>query len=472
MLQIVDQLPTFRGRLSRRVWLQLGLAGGAGLLNPRRSVRAEAQAAGFGRAKTVLFVVTGGGQSQLETWDPKPEAPSQVRGEFGSIETAIPGVRIGEHLPKMAKLLDRCALIRTMSHEDLDHGSAVYLTLTGFYHRRRSGNPPPAPIDRPTLGALFENTRHRTDFVRSAVHLNGPILVPTEPSPGQNAGFLGPIAEPLQIGDVTAAPVAVPGLESFADLPEIRLTSRQTLLSGLDRFLREAETRQLADQSGAYRQAFDLLHRPACRRAFELESEPDNVRDQYGRHRTGQACLLARRLVEAGAPWITLFWNHSVRGQDDSPNETDLYGWDTHNDIFYALKNHLLPRFDQSFSTLLSDLADRGLLDTTLVVCAGEFGRAPLVALEPNFAGSSPGRKHWASCYSVLAAGAGVHPGLVVGRSDRRGAFPESRGFGPWDLAATMFSAAGIAPESTLHDGLQRPFPLCEGAPITELYTG
>lgn len=372
----------------------------------------------------------------------------------------------------MAKLLDRCALIRTMSHEDLDHGSAVYLTLTGFYHRRRSGNPPPTPIDRPTLGALYENMRHRSDFVRSSIHLNGPILVPTEPSPGQNAGFLGPAAEPLQIGDVTAAPVAVPGLESFADLPEIRLSSRQSLLSGLDLFLRDGETRQLAEQSGAYRQAFDLLHRPECRKAFELESEPDSVREQYGRHRTGQACLLARRLVEAGAPWITLFWNHSVRGQDEAPNETDLYGWDTHNDIFYALKNHLLPRFDQSFSTLLTDLADRGLLDTTLVVCTGNsVGRRwwpwnrtlPVLRRAAN-----TGR----AAIRYSPRGPEFAPGLVVGRSDRRAAYPESRGYGPWDLAATMFSAAGISPELTLHDGLQRPFPLCEGHPILDLYTG
>lgn len=468
MLQIVEQ----SAAMSRRVWLQLGLAGGGGSLLGSRPVRADAPPAGFGRARTVLFVVTGGGQSQLETWDPKPDAPEIVRGEFGSIETAIPGVRIGEHLPKMARILDRCALIRTMSHEDLDHGSAVYLTLTGFYHRRRSGNPPPAPIDRPTLGALLEHSRHRNDFVRSSIHLNGPILVPIEPSPGQNAGFLGPPAEPLQIGDVTAAPVAVPGLESFADLPEIRLKSRQSLLSGLDRFLRDAETRPLADQSGVYRQAFELLHRPECRHAFDLEAEPEAIRNAYGRHRTGQACLLARRLVEAGAPWITLFWNHSVRGQDGAPDETDVYGWDTHNDIFHALKHHLLPRFDQSFSTLLTDLTERGLLDTTLVVCGGEFGRAPLVALEPNFAGSTPGRKHWASCYSVLAAGAGVRPGIVVGRSDRRAAYPETRGFGPWDLAATMFSAAGLSPETTLHDSQQRPFPLCEGRPITALYTG
>ena len=466
MLQFVDD--SRFSPLNRRVWLQLGLGAAAGLT----ATAPQAALAGAGKAKTVLFVVCGGGQSQLETWDPKPAAPSQVRGEFGSIESAIPGVRVGEHLPKMARLLDRCALIRTMSHEDLDHGSAVYLTLTGFYHQQRSGNPNPAPTDRPTLGALVERHQKSTTFIRSAVHLNGPILVPLEASPGQTAGFLGPSVEPLQIGDVTRGSAAVPGLEQFPDLPEVRLARRQSLLAGLDGFLKEHELRATAGQSSAWRQAFDLLHRPAARRAFHLEAESESVRNAYGRHRTGQACLLARRLVEAEVPWITLFWNHSVRGQDDAPDDTTRYGWDTHNDIFYALREHLLPRFDHSFAHLLQDLDERGLLDSTLVVCAGEFGRAPLVALERNFAGSSPGRKHWAACYSVLLAGAGVRPGTVIGQSDRRAAYPDSRAYGPWDLAATMFSAAGISPETILHDGQQRPFPLCEGQPITALYTG
>src|SRR5207244_1437516 len=164
---------------------------------------------------------------------------------------------------------------------------------------------------------------------------------------------------------------------------------------------------------------------------------------RYGRYRAGQACLLARRLVEAGVPWITVIFNQTNRGQDKTPDETESYGWDTHNDIFYALKEHLLPRFDWSFSALLEDLDARGLLDQTLVVCMGEFGRAPLVALEPKFAGSSPGRKHWAGVYSVVLAGAGVTRGGVVGSSDRTGAYPDSNPVGPWDLAATMVPALG-----------------------------
>src|SRR6185437_15573394 len=169
-------------------------------------------------------------------------------------------------------------------------------------------------------------------------------------------------------------------------------------------------------------------------------------RDRYGRHRSGQACLLARRLVEAGVPLITVMWNHSARGQDKSPDDPESFGWDTHNDIFATLRNNLLPRFDQSFSALLDDLDRRGLLDETLVVCMGEFGRAPRVALEAKFAGQSPGRKHWANTYSIVLAGAGVTRGAVFGRSDSIAGYAVADRVGPCDVAATIFAALGVDP--------------------------
>src|SRR5262249_52525223 len=185
---------------------------------------------------------------------------------------------------------------------------------------------------------------------------------------------------------------------------------------------------------------------------------------------SGQACLLARRLVEAGVPWVTVMFNRSNRGQDKDPDLTEVYGWDTHNDIFEALKVHLLPRFDQTVSALLLDLHERGLLDTTLVVCMGEFGRAPRVALERNFAGSTPGRKHWAMVYSIVLAGAGVARGAVVGASDRNGAYPSTTPVGPGDVAATMFSALGIEPDGYYTDLSGRPYQIAEGRPIASLY--
>jgi hypothetical protein len=213
-----------------------------------------------------------------------------------------------------------------------------------------------------------------------------------------------------------------------------------------------------------------VLASPRCREAFDLAAEPASLRDRYGRNRSGQACLLARRLVEAGVPLITVMCNHSNRGQDKDPHDTNAYGWDTHNDIFESLRVHLLPRFDQAFSALLEDLEARGLLDQTLIVCAGEFGRAPLVALEPKFAGRTPGRKHWASCYSAVLAGAGVARGAVYGSSDRFAAHPISNRVGPWDVAATMFWALGIDPATEYHDLEDRPRMVSIGQPITGLF--
>jgi hypothetical protein len=213
-----------------------------------------------------------------------------------------------------------------------------------------------------------------------------------------------------------------------------------------------------------------MLDRISTREAFDLSREPDVIRNRYGRNRSGQACLLARRLAQAGVPLITVIWSHNNRGQDIDPKNTDLYGWDTHNDIFDGLQNHLLPRFDQGFSALIEDLDQKGMLDETLVICMGEFGRAPLVALEKNFKGASPGRKHWSWVYSIAMAGAGVHQGSVVGSSDSRGAYPHSDSYGPWDVIATMFHSLGINPHQHYYDPVNRPIPICDGKVMSSVY--
>jgi hypothetical protein len=457
----------------RREFLRVGLASGLSSMNrPAGAAESETRAArGFGRAKSVILVYASGGQSQFETWDPKPDAPLDVRGAFAPIATPLPGVHLCEHMPRLASLADRYTIIRSMSHEDIDHGSATYLALTGRYHARRSSNPSPSPTDFPTVGAALKRIRITNRFAYEAVHVNAPALVPFLVSPGQDGGFLGREYEPLVVGDPRDPNSVLPGLAPQAELPLIRMQKRMTLKETLDGYRGALERDQKpSDMSHLYRQALSMLSAPRYREAFDLEKEPVALRDRYGRHRSGQACLLARRLVEAGVPFINVIWNHSNRGQDADPTDPEVYGWDTHNDIFDAMKLHLLPRFDESFSALLEDLDDRGLLDETLVVCMGEFGRAPRVKLEPNFAGSLPGRKHWASVYSIVMAGAGVSRGAVVGASDRLGAEPHTERYGPWDVAATMYSAMGIDPTSHYTDALDRPIATTVGRPIEAIY--
>jgi Protein of unknown function (DUF1501) len=303
--------------------------------------------------------------------------------------------------------------------------------------------------------------RPAAHFPHTAVHVNGPLVAPFEVSPGQFAGLLGRAHEPAELGNVTDTDRLVASLELPADLPAERLNARQHLLAKLD---------PAAAKDPLAQKAFELVNAPRVREALDLDREPEKLRDAYGRHRSGQACLMARRLVEAGVPWVTVFFNHGIRGQDDRPDETDEYGWDTHNDIFDALKTHLIPRFDHSVSAFLEDLHTRGLLERTLVVVMGEFGRAPLVALEKNFAGSSPGRKHWAGCYSVLLAGAGVVSGSTFGKSDRIAAYPAHEPTTPGDLSATMFHALGIHAHAHYTDATDRPYRATTGTPVTKLF--
>ncbi|HEV3387100.1 MAG TPA: DUF1501 domain-containing protein, partial [Gemmata sp.] len=441
--------------ISRRDWLRLGfpVALGSGFASAReKSVASEA--AGFGKAKSVLVVFTSGGQSQLDTWDPKPDAPKEIRGAFRTIQTTLPGLRVCEHMPRLAKLVHKYTILRTMTHDDLDHGSACYLSLTGQSHARKSSNPPPTPLDAPALGAILKRIHPTKQFPYTAVNVNGPLLAPIEISPGQFGGFLGHSYDPAELGNVIQSDRLLGTLDLPADITPARLANRRGLLLKLD---------PAAGSDYQNSKAFELIDSPHVRTALDLEKEPVRTRDRYGRDRSGQACLMARRLVEAGVPWITVFFNHGIRGQDDHPDDTDEYGWDTHNDIFDALQNFLLPRFDRSVSALLEDLDQRGLLQTTLVVVMGEFGRAPLVALEKNFAGSSPGRKHWGACYSVVLAGAGITPGAIFGSSDRHAAYPQADPVTPGDLSATMFHALGISSHAHYTDLNDRPYQAIAG---------
>jgi hypothetical protein len=473
MLRFWDEVRLPSGRLNRRQWLAIGSLGALGMATAKRAAGTESatRASGFGRAKSVILVFANGGQSQIDTWDPKPDAPLDVRGAFRPIGTAISGVRFCEHMPRIAKIAGRLTVVRSMSHEDLDHGTAAYLALTGMYHKQRSANPLPSTSDLPTYGAIVRRMQTKSKFVFDAIHVNGPALVPTNLAPGQDGGLLGRAYEPLVIENPSDAAGALPDLAPRPELPPVRQDDRLTLKQSLDRYAARLEANQQAlDMDRLYGQASRMLSSRATREAFDLTAEPARIRERYGDNRTGQAMLLSRRLVEAGVPYINVIATQSNRGQDKDPDDTDAYGWDTHNDIFDALQNRLLPRFDQSFSALIEDLDQRGLLDQTLVVCMGEFGRAPKVALEPKFAGASPGRKHWAAVYSIAMAGAGVQRGAVVGASDWLGAEPVTDRYGPWDVAATMFHALGIDPRGHYTDTLNRPYAIAGGRVMEGVY--
>ena len=296
--------------------------------------------------------------------------------------------------------------------------------------------------------------------------------MPGPAGPGAGRRLPRPRRRPLLVGDPTDPAGALPSLPCPTTCRRSALEARRSLLEAVEQVPprgRRADPESLAKRA-LYRQAYELLSDPDARRAFDLSAEPERVRDRYGRFRSGQSCLLARRLVEAGVPWITVVWNHSARGQDTMPDAADWLGWDTHNDLFDVM-GELLPRFDHSLSALLEDLDARGLLDETLVVCMGEFGRAPRIALEKNFSrrvarAASTGRTPIRSSSPEPAS----TPGAVLGATDRMGAYPTADRVGPWDVAATMFAALGVDPATEYRDPLDRPFPASMGRPIAALY--
>lgn len=426
-----------------------------------------------GKARRILMLFASGGQSQFETWDPKPNAPVEVRGAFQSIGTATPGLRICEHLPGLAALSRKYCVFRSMSHDDLDHGTACYLTLTGRHHLLKSANPNPGPNDHPSLAAAFAKARPARLSPFTSVNINGPMLTPFAPGPGQNGGILGTGFGPTELGDPSRGFAELLGQGVSSPFPSALLDGRRVLAGELDK-LRESLDSHPNSRAWDHqtRQAYSLLGSPRFRQALSLEGEKPGILARYGTGRTGRACLMGRRLIEAGIPWVTVFLNHSIRGQDEFQDSPDWYGWDTHNDIFESMKTILLPRFDKAVSALIEDMDARSLLDETLVVILGEFGRAPLVAMEKRFAGSTPGRKHWAGAYSMIALGAGIPGGRIIGETDKWGGSVQSHRATPGDLAATLFGAMGLEPAGTITDASGRVLALAEGKPIRSWWEG
>jgi hypothetical protein len=450
---------------SRRDFLRVGSLGGLGLSLPRllQAESGPATAPGFGSAKRCVLLFLTGGPPQLDTWDPKPDAPIGVRGELKPIATAVPGIRIGELFPRMARQADKFCIIRSVTHGDLVHNSAGYTMLTGVVHP--SANNPlgaaairPMPNDHPHVGALLALVRAPRGGVPVFASLPESIKDACKGTlyPGQGGGFLGTSYDPFRIeGSPQTGAFRLPEIALPAGVTAERLADRRLLAERLDRTRRAIERREVWSGFDSFRaRAFELILAPAVSRAFRLDREPERLRAAYGRHLFGQGCLLARRLLEAGVALVTVYWH--TEGPDDSPY------WDTHQSNFAHLRHRLAPPADQAVATLLEDLSARGLLAETLVICMGEFGRSPKI----NIKG---GRDHWARVQSVILAGAGLRGGTIFGASDRLGAAPAEDPVTPPDLTATILHLLGVRSELEVHDLTNRPLRACSGMPIHDL---
>jgi hypothetical protein len=396
-----------------------------------------------------------GGPSQQETFDLKPNAPDGIRGEFKPIATSVPGIRICEHLPRLAELANRYAILRSVTHTGVNHGTSAYHMLTGHIHFTPGTLRHPTPNDYPSVGCAVARFGRQPAEVPPYVALPS-VLYDGDGGevPGQGPGFLGQRYAPFLVnGDPTRPDFSIETLTLPSDLDMARLRQRQSLQAALDRAGERLTAARVVDSH--YERAFRLLQSPTTRRAFNLAAEPDRLRERYGYHHFGQSCLLARRLVEAGVPLITVYWN--------SPSLTTDQSWDTHANSFNRLKDHLLPAFDRAMTALLEDLRGRGLLDETLVVWMGEFGRTPKI-------NKNAGRDHWGFCQSVLLAGAGVRGGQVYGSSDGAAAYAAELPVSPDDLAATVFHSLGVRQDHELHDAQGRPLSLCGGKPVLGVF--
>jgi len=414
-------------------------------------LQARAGAAPKGRAKSVILLFMWGGPSHIDTWDPKPDAPVEVRGAFGSIATTVPGLRIGEHFPRLATRAHQYAVVRSMTHTDPAHLSPVHHLMTGRVAKKPNSDADGASrTDAPCLGAVVQKLLPSADAIPPAVTLPWAVSHPAAPggtAPGQNGGWLGAGFDPFLVtGNPNAPAFGVAGLRAPGDVPTDRLKGRAVLSRLLDRTGGPSDG--FTDLQG---KALDLLLAPAVSTAFDLTREPVAVRDKYGRHAHGQSCLLARRLIEAGTRLVTVNW----------PDDGHAF-WDTHGNNFPSLKTRLMPPADVAFAALLDDLTARGLLDETLVVWVGEFGRTPRV--------EGDGRQHWPKCYSAVLAGGGVRGGAVYGTSDKIGAQPATNPVSPPDLTATIYHALGIDPETEINDPTGRPWKLADGTPLRQLF--
>jgi hypothetical protein len=456
---------------SRRAVVQAGAASLLGLGLPAllqhqalasSAASGNRQLPGFGKAKRCIFLFMWGGPSQLDTFDMKPNAPDNIRGPFKPISTKVPGLQISEHFKQLAGVMDKVAVIRSLSHDDPAHLSSGHTTVTGHLAPVvRSDATPPSSRDTPHIGSVLAKLRPQQIEQKTGmppfVMVPWKVFHPSAPggqAPGQHGGWLGPAYDALlATGDPNKPLWKLPALQLQNDVPAERMQNRYQLLQQID--AQRATFDQLprpAAMSEHQSKALDLLASPKVREAFEISQESKETRERYGRNIHGQSVLLGRRLLEHGVPLVNINWH------DDGKNF-----WDTHGNNFNRLKDDLIPPADRALTALLTDLAERGMLEDTLIAWVGEFGRKPETS-------NGTGREHWPYCYSGLLAGAGIAGGAIYGSSDKHAAYPATNAVTPHDYAATMLHALGIAADAKLHDSAGRPHAVYAGQPITDLF--
>src|SRR5262245_20524415 len=449
--------------LTRREMLRAGAIGLAGLSLPHLFHLQQAAASSSQKAavRSVILLFLSGGPSQLDTFDLKPKAPSEIRGSFQPIDTNVPGIRICEHLPRLARHADKYAIIRSMAHNDANHPAASYWMMIGSpIGRKAPQNVSMSREDRPHPGSAAAKLLGSRPGVPAFVMVPEAISPVGPERPGQHAGFLGASYDPYRVNSDPNLPDYAPGnLGPRKEVSRSRLDGRRGLLAAISRQARHLDLSSAGQVLDPYYvKAFDLIASPAAQRAFDIASESDRTRDRYGRHVFGQSVLLARRLVEAGVRLVHVNW---VRHDNAKGGQ----GYDSHRRHLEWSKTELLPPTDAAIASLLEDLSDRGLLKETLVIVMGEFGRTPRF-------NKDGGRDHWPACFSVLLAGGGVRGGQVYGSSDKIAAYPTSSPVSPQDLIATLYHCLGIDPHTLIYDQQGRPYALVEGEPVAGLLAG
>lgn len=451
--------------IARRRILQVGAFGLSGVGLPV-ALRADQKPFATVRAKACLLLYMDGGPSHIDLFDLKPHAPAEVRGPYSPIDTTVPGISIGELLPRVAMQMHHVALIRSARHEEAVHDPAVYQMLTGFKHVSSAGGLKVEPNDLPQMATAFGAADRTPAVMPKVIQIPETMKMESRTLPGQNAGILGPPFDPLRIDVTPAGDVVKPEFDTRPEVPRERLTQRAVLLDQINRRIaRLQDTRELDRFDSFQQQALGILAAPRIERAFDLEQEPDHVRDVYGRHRHGQSVLLARRLIETGARFVTVYWGREPQDWADGKGARPANNpWDTHRNHFPLVKDSLVPRADQTLAALLDDLHQRGLLSETLVVWMGDFGRTPRIT-KPWAS-----RDHWPHAFSMMFAGGGIRGGTVHGATDDLAAYVTANPVTPADITATVFAALGINPHTILRDAAGRLHQISYGTPIPELF--